>query len=342
MVINQEHGKKWAMYNGDSCQVVKDIPSDSVGLTVFSPPFSSLYIYSDSEADMGNCKDDEEFFEHFSFLLPELYRITIPGRLCAIHCKDLPLYRGSDGAAGLTDFPGQIIVAMQKAGWTFHSRCTVWKCPVTERERTNNSGLLHKSVMSDSSQIRMGMADYVIVFRKSPIGDDNRSDVPIERPKGFKRFIGDPAQDPRKSDSHPSKFSRKGIGLEQGTAGEIVDRSNIVIWRRYAEPVWWDIDQTDVLNFKIAKDAEDEKHICPLQLGLIRRIVELWSAPGDVVFSPFGGVGSEGVVAIEEGRKYIGIELKESYWRYAVRYLKDAEYAGEGQIDMFEEVAHAG
>jgi hypothetical protein len=256
MVINQEHGKTWAMYNGDCCQVVKDIPSDSVGLTVFSPPFSSLYIYSDSEADMGNCKDDDEFFEHFSFLLPELYRITIPGRLCAIHCKDLPLYRGSDGAAGLTDFPGQIIVAMQKAGWTFHSRCTVWKCPVTERERTNNSGLLHKSVMSDSSQIRMGMADYVIVFRKSPIGDDNRSDVPIERPKGFTRFIGDPAQDPRKSDGHPSKFSRKGIGLEQGTAGEIVDRSNIVIWRRYAEPVWWDIDQTDVLNFKIAKDAE--------------------------------------------------------------------------------------
>ena len=339
-VINQEMGNRWAMYLGDCCQTIKGVPSDSVGLTVFSPPFSSLYIYSDSEADMGNCKDDEEFFEHFSYLLPELYRVTIPGRLCAVHCKDLPKYRGSDGAAGLTDFPGAIIKAMEDAGWTFHSRCTVWKCPVTERERTNNSGLLHKSVMSDSSQIRMGMADYVIVFRKSPTGDDNRSTDPILRPKGFTRYIGDPDQDPTKTDAHPSKYSRKGIGQEMGEGGNIIDRSNIVIWRRYAEPVWWDIDQTDVLNFKIARDAEDEKHICPLQLGLIRRIVELWSAPGDIVLSPFAGVGSEGVVAIEEGRRFIGLELKEAYWRYACRYLKDAEYAGEGQMQMFAEAAH--
>ena len=336
-VINQEFGKRFAAYNGDCCELIGAIPSDSVGLTVFSPPFSSLYIYSSSEADMGNCKDDAEFFEHFRYLLPELWRVTIPGRLCAIHCKDLPLYRGSDGAAGLTDFPGQIIREMELAGWTFHSRVTVWKCPVTERERTNNSGLLHKSVMADSSQIRQGMADYVIVFRKSPVGDDNRSDTPINRPGGFTRYIGDASQDPRKSEAHPSKFARKGIGLGfDAETGKVTDRSNIVVWRRYAEPVWWDIDQTDVLNHKIARDAEDEKHICPLQLGLIRRVIELWSAPGDTVLSPFAGVGSEGVVAIEEGRKFIGFELKESYWRYQVRYLKDAEYAGEGQMGMFD------
>lgn len=314
-IISQQIGDGWAMYCGDACEVVKDLPADSVDFTIFSPPFSSLYIYSDHPADMGNCEDDEEFFRHFGYLTPELLRITTPGRLCAIHCKDLPTYRNSDGAAGLRDFPGACIAAMERAGWTYHSRVTIWKCPVTERERTNNNGLLHKTVARDSSQIRMGMADYVLTFRKTPGGSENMSSKPIIRPDGFTKWIGDPEYDPRTTLEHPSKFARK------GKAG----KPSVELWRRYAEPVWWDIDQTDVLNFKIARSNEDEKHICPLQLGLIRRCIYLWSLPGDVICSPFAGVGSEGYVAIQEGRRFVGIELKSEYHEWACKNLQSAE-----------------
>ena len=326
-ILDERHGRNWALYNGDCCEVIKAIPDESVDMTVFSPPFSSLYTYSDSEADMGNCASDEEFFAHFGFLAPELLRVTTTGRLCVMHVKDLPTYRNSDGASGLRDFPGQCIAAMERAGWTFHSRVTVWKCPVTERERTNNNGLLHKTVMRDSSQIRQGMADYVLAFRKTPPGD-NLSTKPIERPNGFERYIGDAAQDPRETDQHPSKYARKGRD----------GRTSVEIWRRYAEPVWWDIDQTDVLNFRIARDEKDEKHICPLQLGLIRRCVELWSSEGDVVLSPFAGVGSEGFVALDEGRKFIGIELKPGYFSTAVKHLESAEAYAGAQQGLFDAV----
>jgi DNA modification methylase len=327
VILDERHGRNWALYNGDCCEVIKGIPDESVDLTVFSPPFSSLYTYSDSEADMGNCASDEEFFAHFGFLAPELLRVTTTGRLCVMHVKDLPTYRNSDGASGLRDFPGQCIAAMERAGWTFHSRVTVWKCPVTERERTNNNGLLHKTVMRDSSQIRMGMADYVLAFRKTPPGD-NLSTKPIERPNGFERYIGDAAQDPRETDQHPSKYARKGRD----------GRTSVEIWRRYAEPVWWDIDQTDVLNFRIARDEKDEKHICPLQLGLIRRCLELWSSPGDVVLSPFAGVGSEGFVALDDGRKFIGIELKPGYFATAIKHLESAEAYSGAQGGLFDAI----
>jgi DNA modification methylase len=330
-VIDQTIGERFAMYHGDCCEVIKGLPDNSIGLTVFSPPFSSLYIYSDSDADMGNCVDDEEFIRHFEFLVPEMYRITIPGRICAIHCKDLPTYRNSDGAAGLRDFPGLVIAAMERHGWQFHSRVTIWKCPVTERERTNNNGLLHKTVTRDSSQVRMGMADYVICFRKTPaVADGNLSARPIQRPEGFKRWIGDPLLDPRASDVHPSKYARKGRAGNQ----------SVEMWRRYAEPVWWDIDQTDVLNFEMVRDNPEEKHICPLQLGLIRRVVYLWSDEDDVVFSPFAGIGSEGNVAIEEGRRFIGIELKDTYYRWASKNLEMAERLRNAQATFdFEEAA---
>ena len=208
-VIDEAHGAEWSLYHGDSVSVFPQVPDNSVGFTIFSPPFSQLYIYTDSIADMGNCVDDDEFFHHYGFLAPDLYRVTIPGRLCAVHCKDLPLYRGSDGAAGLRDFPGRLIVSMEDAGWTFHSRVTIWKCPVTERERTNNNGLLHKTVTRDSSQIRQGMADYLLLFRKTPAEGDNMSAAPIERVNGLKRWVGDPALDPRKSGYHPSPYARK-------------------------------------------------------------------------------------------------------------------------------------
>jgi DNA modification methylase len=314
--------EQWKMIHGDSIEECAKMPSDWVDFMIFSPPFSQLYIYTDLPQDMGNCESNEEFFEHFNYLIPELYRITTPGRLCAIHCKDLPRYYGSDGAAALVDFPGQIIAAMEKHGWDFHSRVTVWKCPVTERERTNNNGLLHKTVMRDSSQIRQGMADYLLVFRKTP-AESMTGPKPIIREAGFSKWIGDPASDPRTTETHPSKYARKGKN----------GHTSVELWRRYAEPVWWDIDQTDVLNFEMARKHNDEKHICPLQLGLIRRALYLWSEPGDIVFSPFAGIGSEGVVAIEDGRRFVGVELNPGYHWHGCNHLRIAtEVATQGSL----------
>jgi hypothetical protein len=217
---------------------------------------------------------------------------------------------------------------MEEGGWTYHSRVTIWKCPVTERERTNNNGLLHKTVKRDSSQIRQGMADYVIVFRKTPHGEEgNLSDSPLVRAEGFDRWVGDPELNPLESTFHPSKFARVG--------GDVTGRESIALWRRYAEPVWWDINQTDVLNVELARTDREEKHICPLQIGLIRRAVYLWSASGDVVLSPFAGIGSEGVVSIQEKRKFIGVELSENYFRHASANLAYAESAIDSQGSLF-------
>ena len=320
-VINQATNEEYSVANGDCVEVWRGLPDDSIGFTIFSPPFSQLYIYSDSNRDMGNAKDDDEFFQHYGYLVPELLRTTIPGRLCAVHCKDLPLYRGRDGASGLSDFPGKIIACHEKHGWTFHSRITIWKCPVTERERTNNNGLLHKTVMRDSSQIRQGMADYLLLFRKTPPDEEsNLSTQPIARERGFDRYVGCPDLDPRKYLDHPATFARTGLR----SIGEDDINDSIVLWRRYAEPVWWDIDQTDVLNFHMAKTEGDERHICPLALGLIRRSIYMWSNKGDIVASPFTGIGSEGYVAVQEGRKFVGAELKDTYWKYAVKHLDQA------------------
>lgn len=274
-------GEGWDLHLGDCCQTVKRIADDSVHLTITSPPFENLYVYSDSEADMGNSADSREFFDHFRFLISELLRITVPGRLACIHCKDLPLYRGRDGAMGLRDFPGEIVRAFVECGWTFHSRVTIWKCPVTEMQRTKNHGLLYKNLRADSCGSRQGMADYVLVFRKWVDGLD--------------KF---PEPVPHTKDEFP---------LEQ--------------WQEWASPVWWTVNQMDVLNYKEAKADQDEKHICPLQLDVISRCLHLWSNPGDLVFDPFNGIGSTGYEAVRHGRRYAGIELKPSYFRQAQKHL---------------------
>jgi len=322
-VLEQQHGDNWTMYNGDCCEVLKGIPDDTIGFGIHSPPFSSLYIYSDSENDMGNCASDEEFFNHYRFAIVEMLRATIPGRLVAVHCKDLPRYANVYGTTGLIDFPGMCITEFEAAGWVYHSRVTIWKCPVVERERTNNNGLLHKTVKRDTSQVRQGMADYLLLFRKPPV-TGLMSDKPIARPQGFTRYYG--LQDPRQDNSHPSKFARRGS-----------NRGSISIWQRYADPVWWDISQTDVLNFKLATGDGDEKHICPLQLGLIERAVHIWSDEKDIVFSPFAGVGSEGVGAIRCGRRFIGIELKESYFNHACKFLELAEKTASS-MELFDDL----
>lgn len=310
-VIDQTTGKNWTMCYGDCVEGMRDLPDDSVDFGIHSPPFANLYIYSDSERDMGNCKDNAEFFQHYRFAIDQMLRVTVPGRLCAVHCKDLPRYANVYGTTGLIDFPGAIIYEFEQAGWVYHSRVTIWKCPVIERERTNNNGLLHKTVQRDRSQVRQGMADYLLVFRKPPL-EGLMSTKPIAS-QGFDRYIGE--SDPRKSKEHPSPFARK-----SKSSAESID-----IWQRYADPVWWDISQTNVLNYKKPTSEKDVKHICPLQLDLIERAVHIWSDEGDVVMSPFAGIGSEGVGSLKLQRKFIGFELKPEYFAEAVANLRQAE-----------------
>lgn len=317
LVNNQTTGKDWALYLGDSCQVIKGLPDNSVDFGIHSPPFSNLYIYSDSEADMGNARDDEEFFQHYEFLIAEMHRITVPGRLCAVHCKDLPLYANRDGASGLKDFPGKIIAAFEQYGWTYHSRVTIWKDPVIEMQRTKTHGLLYKNFKARSEVCRQGMADYLLVFRK---WDGLEGTTESERPVLHEAGI-------------PIPYAGTDL-VDSEWYPEESDKHNLRVWQRYASPVWFDIDQTRVLNYQLAKDNSDEKHICPLQLDVIDRAIQLWTNPGDVVFDPFNGIGSSGVESLVMGRRYVGIELKESYFKVAAKNLADAEQAA-GQTDIF-------
>jgi len=332
--LNQESGNNWAMYHGDSCELIKSIPDSSIDFCIHSPPFANLYTYSDSEADMGNCQSTEEFIAHYKFLIAELLRVTVPGRLCAIHVKDLPRYKNRDGASALERFPDKCADAFEECGWDFHSRVTIWKCPVTERERTNNCGLLHKSILRDSSCVRQGMADFLLVFRKNP-GDTLLSEKPVARPQGLTEYIGDERFNPLSSDYHPSPYART------GKPDPI--QSSICVWRRYAEPVWWDIDQTDVLNYKVATSEKDEKHICPLQMGVIKRSIQLWTNPGDTVLTPFGGIGSELVGAMRLERKAIGFELKKEYFQQACKNCRIEEsYVDAPRLQFDEEVGSEG
>jgi DNA modification methylase len=332
-VIEQASGDMWTMFQGDCCEVIAGIPDDSIDFGIHSPPFANLYIYSDSMADMGNAANSDEFFEHYSYLIRELFRTTVPGRLCAVHCKDLPLYFNRDGAAGLDDFPGDIIRAFSACGWTYHSRVTIWKDPVIEMQRTKNNGLLHKTLCRDSSQVRQGMADYLLVFRKIT-GDSLMSDKPVTRNPSsdftgdekawrrshcFSRYVGS------KDAIRIGSYCVGGMPDTYGENGNNSEGFGLEVWQRYASPVWFDISQTRVLNYRLARDEQDEKHICPLQLDVIERSVELWTNPEDVVLSPFAGVGSEGVGSISCGRRFVGIELKDSYFAQAVGNLKVAE-----------------
>jgi DNA modification methylase len=284
-VIDQTTAPDWQLYNGDSIEVIRGIPERSIGLAVYSPPFSSLYTYSGSCRDLGNSADDAEFIRHYEFLAREIFRVLRPGRLCAVHCKDLVDYAGSDeqGEAGLRDFPGDLIRCHERAGFKFHSRITIWKCPKREMQRTKAHGLLFKQLRADSSFSRSGLAEYVLLFRRWAKEADEVAPVT------------------HTADDFP---------LSQ--------------WQEWASPVWMNIVQTDVLNVAEARSDRDEKHMCPLQLDLVERVVRLWSNSGDVVLSPFAGIGSEGYVALRAGRKFVGVELKPEYYRQALRNLGDA------------------
>ena len=274
-VVNQEITNKYALYNGDSCEVLTGIPSDSVHYIIYSPPFSSLYTYSNSERDLGNCRTHDEFYEQFAFIAKELFRTLMPGRLMSFHCMNLPYSKERDGFIGIRDFRGELIRFFEGYGFIFHSEVCIWKDPVTAMQRTKALGLLHKQIRKDSAMSRQGIADYLVTMRK-------------------------PGQNPEPISHTPEEFP-------------------VSLWQRYASPVWMDINPSDTLQYRSAREDKDERHICPLQLEVIKRGIELWSNPGDVVLTPFMGIGSEAYVALENGRKAIGIELKESYYAQAVK-----------------------
>lgn len=280
-IINQSIGERFALYNGDSAEILKGIPDRSVHYSIFSPPFASLYTYSNSERDLGNCRTTTEFYQQFKFIVDELYRVLIPGRLLSFHCMDLPLTKERDGVIGLRDFRGELIKLFQDSGFILHSQVCIWKDPVTAMQRTKAIGLLHKQLKKDSCMSRQGIPDYLVTMRK-----------PGENPEPVSHT----------NESFP-----------------------VSIWQRYASPVWMDINPSDTLQASSARDEKDERHICPLQLTVIRRAINLWSNPGDIVLTPFLGIGSESFVALQNGRRTIGIELKPSYYEQAVRNCTGVE-----------------
>jgi DNA modification methylase len=297
-VINQTITKKSALYNGDCIGVMATLPESSMHMAIFSPPFADLYCYSDSPQDLGNCRNYDEFFVHFGFVVEGLKRILKPGRNCVVHCMDLPAMKERDGYIGIKDFSGDIIRIFQNNGFIYHSRHTIWKDPLIEATRTKAIGLMHKQLQKDSIRSRAGLPDYLVTFRAP-----GENETPIAHPDGLTAYHG--SDDPSKGLSGVKKSHN--------------------IWRAYASPVWMDVRQTNTLNARSAREADDEKHLCPLQLDTIARAITLWSNPGEVVFTPFMGVGSEVYGAVINGRKGVGVELKTSYYEQAVRNLSDAE-----------------
>lgn len=287
-VLNQQVKDKYAIYNSDCIDVLRGLPDDKIHYSIFSPPFASLYTYSASPRDMGNCSGQGDFLEHFKFLVPELYRVMKPGRLLSFHCMLLPTSKQNDGFIGLRDFRGELIRKFTECGFIFHSEVVIWKDPVTAMQRTKALGLLHKTIRKDSSMSRQGIPDYLVTMRKPGLNDEPIAHTPEQFP--------------------------------------------VSLWQQYASPVWMDINPSDTLQYRSARDDKDEKHIAPLQLEVIRRALKLWSNPGDTILSPFAGIGSEGYVSLQEGRKFIGAELKDSYYKQACKNLESV--ANPAQKDL--------
>ena len=277
--IDQVVTDRYTAIHGDCVDALRGLPDHCIGYSIFSPPFASLYTYSNSPRDMGNVRDDAEFFAHLDFLIAELRRVMKPGRNISFHCMDMPSSKERDGVIGLKDFPGDLLRAFQRHGFIFHAKVTIWKDPVTAMQRTKALGLLHKSVRENSSMCRMGIPDYLITVRNPGEQEDRVT--------------------------HGAEFP-------------------VDLWQKVASPVWMDINPSDTLQFRSAREHDDERHICPLQLDVIRRGVMLWTNPNDIVLSPFMGIGSEGYVALEMGRRFVGAELKASYYAQAAANLAAA------------------
>jgi len=315
-VRDQKITKQFAIYRDDCCRVLPELPEESIGFSVFSPPFVSLYQYSDDEADMGNSESVEVFFTHFGYLVDQLQRVMMPGRVVAVHCMELPTLKRNGEEIGLWDFPGALVQCFLDRGFIYHSRHCIWKDPLLQAVRTKAIGLAHKQIVKDSTMCRMGLADYILAFRKP--GDNPK---PVANPDGLTEYHGS-RKVPMNLDSW----------VDWEGAQNINKRSHW-IWQQYASPVWFDVRQTNVMPFRDAREDDDEKHICPLQLDVIERCLALWSTRGDTVLTPFMGVGSEVYCALRNGRKAVGIELKDSYYRQAlgnIKSLKNREQMNKG------------
>jgi DNA modification methylase len=304
-VADQKVTEQYALYNGDCCEVLPTLPKESVHLSVYSPPFRGLYNYSSSERDLSNCRTPAEFFEHYEFVVGEITRLTLPGRLTAVHCADIP--KNGANLGGLTDFPGDIIRLHERMGWEYVGRHCVWKEPLAVRNRTMAKGLAHRQLVEDSAYVDVASADYLLLLRK--LGENK---VPIEHPVGLSSYAGERPI--------PAELWR----YKGWTGKQTENRLSHWIWRQYASSFWDDVRIDRVLPYKESKDPEDERHVHPLQLDVIERVVVLRTNPGEVVLSPFAGVGSEVFGAVELGRKGIGVELKAVYYRQALRNVRAA------------------
>ena len=313
-VDNQYSTDRYTLINADTTEAIKNIPDESVGLIVYSPPFSSLYTYSNSDRDLGNSRNDEEFYTHFEFIVKDLYRILKSGRIMAVHCMQIPAMKERDGYIGLKDFRGDLIRLFQKCGFIYHSEVTIYKSPVTEMQRTKALGLLHKQIKKDSSKSRMGLPDYVVFMRKPGECENPITHTDDTFPVGEWQNVAEPIWQVYPSDEWWNRKSQ---------ARDI-----------FPYPIWMDINQSDTLN-RMFDDPESERHLCPLQLPVIERIIKLYSNPGDVVFTPFMGVSSEVYQALKMGRKGVGIELKKEYYEQAKKNMQTLDEE-RNQISIFD------
>jgi len=313
--VNQVVHKDYALYQGDSCELMQAIPDNSIHFGIHSPPFVGLYKFSNDPRDISNSEGDD-FWRHYGFLIAELLRVTMPGRLHSVHVMQLPTSKMRDGFIGMRDFRGEVIRAYQDAGWIFHSEVCIWKDPVVAQQRTKSLRLLHKQIEKDSAMSGQGLADYIVTFRKP-------GDNPEPVSGRLTRFVG--------ADQHAPQPAHERTGKSENDARKWY---SIEVWQRYASPVWYDINQSRTLQYRQAREDGDEAHISPLQLDVIERCLELWSNPGDVVLTPFAGIGSEVYCAVQAGRRGIGIELKPTYFQQAARNL---EKVYENRGDLLQE-----
>ena len=318
MAVNaQEITERYALYQGDCMDVMATLPEGCVHLSVYSPPFGGLCHYSSSERDLSNCRNYDHYFDHYAFVVRDLFRLTMPGRMTAVHCMDVP--SGNSGTDYLVDFPGDIIRLHEREGWRYVARYAVWKEPLGVRNRTMAKNLAHKTIVDDSSRCTVASADYLLVFRRK-----GTNPVPITHPVGLTEYAGERVP--------PVEVLR----YRGWTGNQIENRFSHWIWRQYASAFWDDVRLLRVLPFREAKDSEDEKHVHPLQLDVIERVLTLWSNPGETVLTPFMGVGSEVYSAVRMRRRGVGIELKASYYNQAVKNLAAVDVPDSEQVDLLE------
>lgn len=316
MAVNdQTITEQYALYNADCVEVMSTLPDKCLHLSIYSPPFGGLYHYSSDDRDLSNCNDYGQFFEHYSFVVRDLARLTLPGRMTAVHSMDVP--SGNSGTDFLRDFPGDIIRLHEREGWNYIARYAIWKEPLAVRNRTMAKNLAHKTIVDDSSRCSVASADYLLVFRRKGMNT-----VPIRHPIGLLDYAGE-----RKPPSEILKY--------RGWSGnQIENRYSHWIWRQYASAFWDDVRIGRVLPFVAARESDDEKHVHPLQLDVIDRVITLWSNPDETVFSPFMGVGSEVYGAVRAGRRGVGVELKASYYKQAVKNVLAAATDSRDQVEL--------